>query len=384
MKSKDSTFTFSIQASAWLSAMRSALRAVISKPVIPALEDLHITIEDGYLRVEAGDTETWVSVSRQLIESQGGGSFLIPASLSAGPFTELGNTTLRFSVAPESHVAVTWDEGMVTIPVFNDADWPGLPALEGEVKTAMLSGNDFTTAISLTEYAVSKEEVRPVLTGIDVEFPGHGGGFRLVASDAHRLVVTKSPDGGAPKAFSVLAPRRCIQLVKALSTIGDVISIRTDGRHLQFSLRQDDMLVVTARIIEGKFPNWEAIIPKGDFSTAVVATELLSQAIDRAASCVGDSGILRLSFEEGRLTLTAQDPGFLTYAEMIVPCVHEGEPVTVGLRAKLIAEVIAKAPWKKVRFELRDPTRAVMMRDADEDEKKLHAAALVMPTMIES
>lgn len=374
--------SFRIYASAWLSAVRCAARAVIPKPVLPDLENIRVSLNDkNDLLFEAGDTETWISVSRQVIEGSWRGAFLMPARLCAGPFADLGNTVLSFSVAEESHVAVEWEGGMVTIPILSDGGWPGVPSLEKVENAAALSGADVVTAIPLTEYAAAKDEIRPVLQGLLFDFLGAGAGTCIVGSDAHRLVATTVPEGGSQKAFSVNIPRRSVQVVKALSSASYPVSLRTDGRHAAIVLRADDQLTVTARLIEGTFPAWRSVLPAGAPHTASVALAELSPALDRAAACAGDNGSVRLSFSPGRLTLTAQDLGFQTYAEMDVSCDYDDEPMTIAIRAKLLLDAIEKVPWRRVRFEFSDPSRAVVLRDEEEDTEKLHTMSLLMPVM---
>ncbi len=380
---KDDNTTFRIHASAWVSAMRTAARAVITKPVLPALEDIRVSIRDGVLRAEAGDTETWISVGRDLVDGGYEGAFLVPAKLAFAPFAELGSTVLRFTVQGTTSLAAEWKGGMVTLPVFEDTEWPGIPEIEGDGALAgSVGGADLAAALPMADYAMAKDEARPVMSGMLLDFLGHGAGMNVVASDAHRLVAVTIPAASAGSPFSLIVARRTVQLLKALLSAGETVSVTADAKHARIALREDGMLVLTGRLIEGTYPNWQSVIPRDILLEAEVPAAEFTPALERAAACTSPDGFVRMSFSASRLALSAQDLTFQTYGEMELPCRFEGAPFDFGVRASFLADLVDKMPGKTLRMQFVDVTKAMLVRDADEDEEKTHVMTIVMPVML--
>ena len=375
--------SFRIYASAWVSAMRTAAKAVISKPVLPQLENIRVSISDLALRAEAGDTETWISVGRELVEGGYQGAFLVPAKFSFAPFAELGNTILTFSVQGGSSLAVEWRGGMVTIPIFEDAEWPGLPVIdEKQYSSGAVAAENLSSALAMSDYAVARDEARPILSGMLFDFLGYCSGLQVVATDAHRLVSVTIPDATSSSAFSLIVPRRSVQILKSLISVGETISVTADKNHVHFSLREDGLLTLTVRLMEGVYPNWRSIIPRDTLMEAQVPVSELTPAIERAAACTSSDGFVRMSFSPSSLALSAQDLGYQTYGEMELPCSFDGPPFDFGIRASHLADLVEKMPGKILRMRFTDASKAVLVRDAEEDEEKVHVMTIIMPVML--
>lgn len=378
---------FTIHASAWVSAMRTVSKAVISKPVITVLENICVRIEGSTLRAEAGDSALWVAACRDLVEGGYEGTFLIPAKLASTPFVDLGDTVLTFSVQEGSSIVAEWYGGMVSLPVLGKDDWPGMPVVDDPASlSAKMPSGDLSTGLSMTDYAADKNEIRPMLSGVLFEIYGGDGGMCLVATDAHRLVVTTLRHGGGKAAFTANVHRRAAQLLRSLLTLGETVTMTVDpeGRMATFSLREDGYLMMTCRLVEGKYPAWRSVIPANPEITVDVPVGELSSAVARAAACTDSQGHVRLSLEKDMMAITAQDLGFQTYGEMEVPCHYDGPHFEIGVKAAHLAETMEKMPSRKLRFSFTDAARSILVQSADDDVdvRSVHTMSIIMPVMI--
>jgi len=386
-ENKDISSKFLIHASAWVSAMRTVSKAVINKPVLPVLENICVRIEGDVLFAEAGDTAIWVAACRDLVEGGYEGTFLIPAKLATAPFVDLGDTVLTFSVEEGSSIVAEWYGGMVSLPVLGKDDWPGMPSVEAAASlSAKMPSGDLSTALSMTDYAADKSEVRPALAGVLFEIYGGDGGMCLVATDAHRLVVTTLRHGGGKAAFTANVPRRAAQMLRALLTLGETVTMTMsqDGYMASFRLRDDGFLTMTTRLVEGKYPAWRSVIPANPTISVDIPVFELAPAVARAAACTDSQGHVRLSLDKDIMAITAQDLGFQTYGEMEVPCPYDGPHFEIGVKAAHLAETMEKMPSRKLRFSFTDATRSILVQSADEeaDTRSVHTMSIVMPVMI--
>lgn len=380
---------FSLRASTLLGAVAAAARAVAAKPVLPALENLLVEVLGGILSVSGSDTETTVKVSRELVSSSFEGSFLVDPAHILDTLKGLDAVWLEISVN-ESFLDITWPGGTVTVPVLGAADWPERPEDKGDVETAVVAADDLLQGLSLAEPFCAKDELRPVLCGVSFLFLGYGGGLEMVASETHRLCVATILHGGAPKAFSFILPQKACTVLRAMlkAAPGEEVSIRLVGNFVTFSL-EDRMESLTARLVEGSFPNWKAIIPKDAVLMAEFSMDTLVAALQRMEGCAGKFGNAVFTFGATGLALSASDLGFGLRGDEDVSCAMEGEPVTVAFAPDTIIAALKALPFSRVRMEVFGDKKGVLFKDAGEgkegeEEKKKKAVecfALVMPRM---
>jgi len=373
---------FQIYAMAWVSAMRTAAKAVASKPVLPALENILVSIKGCEMQVEASDTETTICVQRELIQGGYEGRFLVPAKFASGPLSELGSTIVQFSVNEGSCLTASWAGGMVRIPIFDTTDWPKNEPTKA-LHSASMNSDDLQKAIAMTDYAMAKDETRPVINSLLFDFLGSDSGCNVVATDAHRLVKTAVEKGSSDVAFQVVVPRHTVQVMKSLLAAGEAVSIHADDKKVTFVLREDGALSVSGRLLEGKYPAWQSVMPMSWEHEAEIRVSDLMPAIGRAAACIENNGHFRLSFSPGGfLVLSAQDLGYQTYGEMEIPCTHNFfESFDFGVRAAFLADVITKTPGDVLKFGFGEPTKAMVVLDTNED-LAVRVKSLVTPVLL--
>ena len=382
---EDKKNTFSIVAKNFLSAVSAVRKVVISKPVIPALENIRFDVKEGWLTLSASDTETTVSVRRELIEATFEGSFLVLPTFVGDILKGLSLQRLDFEVF-DSRLDISWTEGRISVPLFTADEWPLDEGAKGEVLTARMISDDITAALSLVDYACAKDEVRPTLCGVEFSFLGAGKGVTMAASDAHVMAVAEVPRAEADKVFSFVLPKKTAARIKAMLTLSHDVSIMRDDRRVTFTV-EDAGITVSGRLAEGKFPNWRAVVPSKFASEASVLRESLLETTLRLGVCAGPGKGLLLSFADGRLAVESRDIGMNADGEEWIPCTMEGEGVKVCFRMDLFRAVLESLPGFKARFYMNDGSSAVVIRDADaaaredkgEADHDIRFFALMMP-----
>lgn len=371
---------FSIAAGVFLRAVALAAKAVVAKPVMPALENLRFDIHDGYLTLSGSDTETTVSVRRELITCGYNGSFLVLPAMVRDPLKGLSASRLDFRVEGWS-LTISWPGGEVSMPVMSSDEWPAEDSVQGESFSARTISGDLLSAMSLTDYACAKDETRPQICGMDFEFQGDG--LVLVATDAHVLAATTLPQAAAPRAFSFILPRRTASVLKSLLGGSLDVDVRCDDRFVSFSIA-DAGILVRGRLVEGAFPNWRSIVPHDPPVTARTARGAVLEACTRMGACSGTGRLVVLSFRASTMEVSAADLGMQLSGHETVPVRMEGgDGIEIGFRAEGLMSVLDNMPGITLRIGMTDAGKAAVMRDDDEDRKRMHTLAVIMPVMID-
>ncbi|HEX5095087.1 MAG TPA: DNA polymerase III subunit beta [Acidimicrobiia bacterium] len=338
-------------------AVATAQRTVASRSgALPVLQDLRISATGGGLELVGSDLEITnrVQVPADVEEE---GVAVVPKLL--------GEIVRKLEPGPVT-VAVTGDEAVITAGRFSTSlrlkpaeDYPRLAPSDGEGVTVDAAA--FAAALKQVVRAASKDDLRPILTG--VLLTAHAGGLRLVATDSYRLAVRDL------KGVSMLSEgQRVLVAAKGLS---EVQRLAGDGE-IEVVLRERDVVFrtsraeVTARLIEGEFPNYEQLIPSGYPNRLTVPREAFDDALERV-QIVGqnrDNAAVRLSMSSSglELSMSAQDVG---NAQESLDAKFEGTELTVAFNPGFLREGVEAIDTAEVALETIDPLKPATLRAAD-------------------
>lgn len=369
--------TFTIQASAYLAAARTAASAIIPKPVVPSLANIRFDVAADEALLTGSDSETTVTAHAMLRAGSSPAAFLVPAQFAMEPFKGLSLQILKFEYFGD-RLDVSWDGGLVSLPTFSAEEYPALPQPSGDTDTGSVDAKSLKDALDLTDYACGKDEARPILTGVNFEF--RGSGLDLVATDAHRLIATTIPEASSLRAFSFPLPKKTVSVLKPLLRPSCSVTVTRCGNYATFAV--GDTLTVTGRLLEGSFPAWRAVVPTSLPFTAKVSRDALVAACGRIDACAGTDGVLKMDFRPSLLGLSGQDLGFGVSGSEDVRCEYDGDDVTVGVRSSLAVPLLSKMPGIRLCIDVRDSKTNIIFRDADHDEEKMHTMALLTPMIL--
>jgi DNA polymerase III subunit beta len=350
-------------------ALQTVQRGVSTRPGIPALSGVLMTVGGGELALTTTDLEVTTEV-RVAVDAREDGTALVPARLLADMVKALPPDAVDFETdGSQAKVSCRSFEG--TLRCLAAEDFPAVRDVEGVKVT--LDAVGFSEGVSQVARAASRDEARPVLTGVLIE--ANREGLILVATDSYRLAVREVQATGDGEA-RVLVPERAIaEAGRAAGGVekGQVEVVLGDA---QAAFRVGT-LRMTSRLIEGEFPNYRQLLPEpGQNRLATGRTELL-EAVRRVGLLARESSPVRLELNALGVRLSSSSPD-LGGAVEAVEGSYEGEDLTVAFNPSYLGDGLSAPTSDRVTLELRDGLKPALVRGEGEDA----FTYLVMPVRL--
>lgn len=364
----------------------SALSGVISNNnTVPIISCFHLHLEDNMLTIKATDLETTM-VSRIELENarvDGIDSIAVPAKLLLDMLKSLDDVPLNFAVDASNYsIEISSGEGKYSLAGQNAETFPAMPEMKETVQTSM-PASVLVNAINKTAFAASTDEMRQQMSGIFCELTPENVTF--VATDAHKLVRYRRNDIHADESASFILPRKPITLVKnILSSNKEEFDVTIDYNNTNVFFAFDNFLIV-CRLVDGKYPNYEAAIPKENPNKLTIDRVTFINTLRRVSLFANQSTHqVRLAIKERELEISSEDLEFSNKAHETIPCSYEGEPMEIGFNAKFLTEMTSNLDTEQVLMELSHPSRAgILFPLTDSEEAKGEdILMLVMPVML--
>ena len=296
---------------------------------------------------------------------------------------EFSEQPLSFDIN-DSNLAlvITSSNGSYNFIGQNGDEYPRLPELQDNARRLVLPVDTLEKGIAKTLFATADDELRPVMNG--VFFDIDAAGLTMVATDAHKLVRYKvsytaaSVQGDERESF--ILPKKPANMLKNLlpKEAGEVV-IEFDNKNARFKLENYTMV---CRQVEGRFPNYNGVIPKGNPYKIIVDRVSILNALKRVQvfSNQGTS-LIRLAFSTNLIHVSAQDIDFSISAEETVNCQYDGEPINIGFKSTLLIDILNNIDSSDVVFELADPSRAGLILPFENTEGE-DLLMLLMPMLL--
>lgn len=351
-------------------ALQTVQRGVSSRPGLPALTGVLIDAgEGGTLTLTTTDLE----VSAQLtidVQVQDSGRALAPARLLSDIVKSLGDSPVEVEADERSQAWVrsgAYEGNLRLLPV---EDFPALQAPSGTSVT--VDAARFAESVSQVGRAASKDEARPILTGVLLEISREG--ITMAATDSYRLAVRELTATASGEAKAVVPERALGEAGRAASSDEKgQVELTVDESQVSFAVGS---LRLTSRLIEGEFPNFRQLLPEGYENRLTMPRQQLMDAVKRVGLLARDNSPVRLEFNQLGVRLASQSPDVGKAVEA-VEARYEGEELTVAFNPHYLADGLAAATGENVRLEVRDGLKPGVVR-GDNDEYTY----LVMPVRI--
>jgi DNA polymerase-3 subunit beta len=259
------------------------------------------------------------------------------------------------------------------------AEFPRLPELE-DASTFDIDASTLFSGINKTIFATGNDDLRPVMSGVFMQVgPDH---MTMVATDSHRLVRYRRNDVKAAEDASFILPKKPLNLLKNLLGYHDgPVGIRFNTKNASFTF---DHIVLICRLIEGRYPNYEAVIPKENPYRLSMSRQDLMNSIRRVAIFSSKStNQVKLSIHGSELQLTAEDPDYSNSASERLSCQYEGEDMDIAFNSKFINEMLSNLETDRIHLNMSAPNRAgILLPDDETSDKDEELLMLVMPVML--
>ncbi len=371
---------FVISSSALLQMLQTTGKVISSKNTLPILDYFLFDLKDGVLKVTASDLETTLVGTLKVDSMEKEGVIAAPSKLLLEALKEFSEQPLTIEADDQTwEIKISWKSGSAALPGISGLSYPALPDLDASKTELSLSVDALLGGLNKTIFATADDELRPVMNGVYVSIEPKGCTF--VATDAHKLVkYTASADNGDVTAAFILPKKPANMLRSVLPKEGDTIQVAFDAKNVRFELKN---YTVVCRLIEGNYPNYNAVIPAANPNKVIVDRTELLNAIRRVAVCSNQAtNLIKLDISAGKIDLTAQDLDFSVSANESLTCNYDGSPIAIGFKSTFLVEILANTETPSVLVELADSTRAGVFKPIFDDKQNSEVLMLLMPMMI--
>jgi DNA polymerase-3 subunit beta len=356
-----------IERPALLKALTHVQSVVEKRNTIPILSNVLIRAKGGELKLTATDLDIEI-VEAIPAEVNQDGAATAPALMLYDIVRKLPDgAQIEISQGPDTaRLAVVSGRSRFSLQALPPEDFPDLAA--GELANHFsLSAADLKSLVEKTRFAISTEETRYYLNGIYLHEVPAQSKLRAVSTDGHRLAQAQvGRPSGAAGMPGVIVPRKTVlELVKLIEVSEGEIEVALSSSKIRFSF---DGLVLTSKLIDGTFPDYERVIPRNNDKRLEVDTHLFSEAVDRVSTVSLEKGrAVKLAIEKDKLALTVNNPDSGS-AEEEVAIGYDSTPLEIGFNSRYLLDIAGQIKADTIVFSLADAgSPAVITSPGDDD-----------------
>ena len=370
---------FTVSSTALSSKLNALSRVINSKNSLPILADFVFDINNGMLQLTASDSENVMTTQLELTDVDGYGRFAVGNHDLLEAVKGFSEQPLTFDIDQQANIAkISYQNGLFSLPVESADEFPMAQKVSESAIEIVIPNSLLAENINRTLFATAQDELRPVMNGIYFDLtPDH---LAVVASDGHKLVRNKvfTIKSDQPAAF--ILPKKPANLLKnLLGKDGGDVTIRFDERNAEINYGDGTL---QCRLIEGRFPNYNSVIPQNNPNEMHVDRLGLLAALRRVQPFAnGSSNLIRFHVEGSTLQLDAEDYDFSKTATERMSCDYNGNPMSIGFKGSSFIEVLSNFDCPEVIIQLADPSRAGLVLPSEQPENQ-DVLMLLMPMLI--
>ncbi len=370
---------FTLSSSALSSKLTALSRVINSKNALPILGDFVFEISDNVLRLTASDSENIMKTQLELTESDGDCRFAIDSHNLLEAVKGFSEQPITFDVNQEQNIVkISYQNGLFSLPIENADEFPMPQSVNDFANTIIIPNAILAENINRTIFATAQDELRPVMNGIYFDLTPDF--LVVVASDGHKLVRNKIFSIKSEQQAAFILPKKPANLLKnLLGKDGGDVTIRFDERNAEINFGDGSL---QCRLIEGRFPNYNSVIPQNNNYEVRVDRLGLLAALRRVQPFAnGWSNLIRLHVEGSTLQLDAEDYDFSKTATERMSCEYNGYPMSIGFKGSSLIEILSNVDSTEVVIKLADPSRAGLVLPAEQPDNQ-EVLMLLMPMLI--
>ena len=350
-----------------------------SNNTLPILDNFLFELSGNSLKVSASDLESTI-VATLDVDSDDEGSIAIPARLLLDTLKTFPEQPLTFVKDANNTIEISSSHGKYALAYADGAEFPNAVALD-DPSTVSISGHILATAITNTIFATGNDDLRPVMSGVFFQFGTDA--LTFVATDAHKLVKYSRTDVTAAQTAEFIMPKKPLNLLKGIiGAVEDDIKIEYNEANAKFTF---DNIELICRLIDGKYPNYEAVIPKENPNRLVIdRNQFLNSARRVSIFSNKTTHQIRLKIAGAELNISAEDIDYSNKAEERLTCDYQGDDMQIGFNSRFLTEMLNNLNANEVSLEMSLPNRAGILTPADGLDEGEQVTMLVMPVMLNS
>ena len=367
-----------IVSSSYLLKQLQVLGSVInSNNTLPILDNFLFELNNNLLTVSASDLETTMSATLD-IDSTSQGSVAVPAKLLLEILKTFPEQPLTFTVEENSTIEISSNSGKYALAYAPGEEFPKSVNLD-EPSVTLVPADVLATAISKTIFAAGNDDLRPVMSGVFFQFSPQG--LTFVATDAHKLVKYARTDVTASQVADFIMPKKPLNILKSILGTSDAeVKIEYNDSNATFSF---DNYLLMCRLIDGKYPNYEAVIPKENpFKLTIDRLDFLNSIKRVSIFANRSTNQVRLKLTGSEIQLSAEDLDFANEAHEQLACTFVGDNMEIGFNSRFLQDMLNNLDANNVHVEMSAPNRAGIITEVEKSFENEDILMLVMPVML--
>ena len=365
-----------------LKSLQSLSGVIGTKNTLPILDDFLFQLSENELRITTSDLDVTMSVSMVPDMVEGTGEVTIPARLLLEIMKNFPDVPITINVDNNTlAVELIAGEGRYKLAGHKSDEFPQLPVM-ADTSVWEIPADVLARGFEKTIFATGMDEIRPIMSGVLMEMTENY--LTFVATDAHKLVRYRRMDVKSDVVASFIMPKKPInQLKNILGTLADE-PVRIEFNKTNASFVFGDYVLI-CRLIEGRYPNYEAVIPKSNPNQLTIDRQTFLSAIRRVAvfsSKATHQVRFRITGQE--IMLTAEDIDFYNEAKERLACSYTGDDMEIGFNSRFFQEMLGNFDSEVVKLEMSAPNRAGILTPVGEENESEDLLMLLMPVMLNS
>lgn len=373
---------FIVSSNTLTGALLSVNGVLSTKNTLPILDNFLFEIKGNKLHILASDLETTMEAVVELSMAEGEGSIAVPARITLDTLRTLPNTPVTFDINTETKlIEISTDTGNFKNVGFDADEFPKVAEI-ADSKTLKMPALFLGRALGKTHFATGNDEMRPVMMGVNFEFTSRG--IIFVGTDAHKLVRYIYKGVKTEDEDSFILPKKPMNLLRSnlSNTEVEEVTIEYNKKNVRFTLGN---LTMTSQLINGKYPNYEAVIPLNNPNILVVDRTNFLNTLRRVSIYANQStNQIRLSINGNSMEMSAEDIDYSNLGKETLTVNYTGEDMDIGFNSKFLIEMLQNMDSEQVKIEMSSPGRAGILVPYDVEDDEEDILMLVMPIMLNS
>jgi DNA polymerase III subunit beta len=370
---------FIVSSSILLKNLQAIIGVINTSNTLPILDDFLFDLKEDSLTITSSDLETTMSVTLKPDKAVENGSIAIPAKILVETLKTFADIPVSFTINDDNQgIEISAGDGKYKLAGHKSDEYPRVPDLESTTSIELTSSL-VSQAINKTLFATGNDELRLVLSGVFCELSPED--ITFVATDAHKLVKYKRSDARSSESASFILPKKPLNLLKNIIAGQDMpVSIEYNRTNAFFSFQN---IHLVCRLIDGKYPNYDAVIPTENPNKLTIDRNALLTTIRRVAIFANQSTHqVRFKLTGKELVLSSEDLDFSKESKDRLTCDYEGDDLEIGFNSKFLIEMLNNIDTDEVRLEMSAPNRAGILLPVNQENKNEDILMLVMPVML--
>ena len=371
------SMNFIASSTSLLKHLQSISGVLNTSNTLPILDNFLFEITNGQLTASASDLETTM-VTKLDVHSEEDGKIAIPAKLLLDVLKSLPDQPCTFKVNSSNYqIEIAYDNGKSRMVGFNGDEFPKIPELAGK-SAIKLSGDLLSRAINKTLFASGNDDLRPVMSGVFCQFSASE--ITFVATDAHKLVRFRRTDAEASGSSAFILPKKPLNMLKSNLRGDEAVLLEYNESNAVFTFND---LILVCRLIDGKYPNYEAVIPKENPNVLTIDRSQLLSSIKRVSIFSNKTTHqIKLKLAGSELSLFAEDIDFANEASERLTCNYDGDDLEIGFNSRFLMEMLNNLDSDEIKLSMSEPSRAGILTPAIPANEHEDILMLVMPVML--